>query len=222
MSREHQFFKHMNNRLILFFCLALIFSTTNTFAQLSKQEKKEWKKKAKEFSKNPANLKSLTEEKAAAESQVASLNQKLTQLQSSVSDKDARLAELEDQLSQTRAQLTTAKAELTQLKETPVINPMDFSKGVVFKVQIGAFKNKDLAKYFENNPNFGGEVKEGEPQKITIGIFRDYWEADTFKKYMREMGVKDAWIVPYRDGQRVEIKDVLEGVVGDKPAEGTN
>ena len=39
-----------------------------------------------------------------------------------------------------------------------------------------------------------------------------------FKKYMREMGVKDAWIVPYRDGERVEIKDVLEGVVSDKPA----
>jgi hypothetical protein len=38
------------------------------------------------------------------------------------------------------------------------------------------------------------------------------------------MGVKDAWIVPYRDGTRVEIKDVLEGVVGDKPPaeEGTN
>lgn len=210
----------MNNRLILFFCLALTFSTTNTFAQLTKQEKKEWKKKAKEFSKNPANLKQLTEEKQAAESQLASLNQKLSQLQSSVSDKDARVAELEDQLSQTRTQLTSTRAELAQLKETPVVNPMDFSQGVVFKVQIGAFKNKDLAKYFENNPNFGGEVKEGEPQKVTIGIFRDYWEADTFKKYMREMGVKDAWIVPYRDGQRVEIKDVLEGVVGDKPAEG--
>lgn len=220
MNIEHQFFKHMNNRLILFFCLALTFSTTNTFAQLTKQEKKEWKKKAKEFSKNPANLKQLTEEKQAAESQLASLNQKLSQLQSSVSDKDARVAELEDQLSQTRTQLTSTRAELAQLKETPVVNPMDFSQGVVFKVQIGAFKNKDLAKYFENNPNFGGEVKEGEPQKVTIGIFRDYWEADTFKKYMREMGVKDAWIVPYRDGQRVEIKDVLEGVVGDKPAEG--
>jgi hypothetical protein len=219
---EHQFFKHMNNRLILFFCLALIFSTTQSFAQLSKQEKKEWKKKAKEFAKNPANLKQLTEDKSTADAQVSSLNQKLTQLQSSVSDKDARIAELEDQLSQTRTQLTTTRAELAQLKESPPApNPMDFSKGVVFKVQIGAFKNKDLAKYFENNPNFGGEVKEGEPQKITIGIFRDYWEADTFKKYMREMGVKDAWIVPYRDGTRVEIKDVLEGVVGEKPAEGT-
>ena len=211
----------MKYRLTLFFCLALIFSTTQIFAQLSKQEKKEWKKKAKEFAKNPANLKQLTEEKQAAESQLTSLNQRLTQLQSNMSDKDARIAELEDQLSQTRSQLTATSAELAQLKETPVVNPMDFSKGVVFKVQIGAFKNKDLAKYFENNPNFGGEVKEGEPQKVTIGVFRDYWEADVFKKYMREMGVKDAWIVPYRDGERVEIKDVLEGVVAEKPAEGT-
>lgn len=209
----------MKNRLILLFCLALIFSTSQSFGQLSKKEKKEWKKKAKEYAKNPANLKQLIDDKQTAEGEVSSLNQKVTQMQSSISDKDAKIAELEDQLTQMRSQLTTANAELAQLKENPVVNPMDFSKGVVFKVQIGAFKNKDLAKYFDNNPNFGGEVKEGEPQKVTIGIFRDYWEADTFKKYMREMGVKDAWIVPYRDGQRVEIKDVLEGVVNDKPAE---
>jgi len=212
----------MNNRLILFFCLALIFSASQSFAQLSKQEKKEWKKKAKEFARNPANLKQLTEDKEAAEGQVSSLNDRVSQLQSSMSNKDARIAELEDQLSQSRAQLTSARAELTQLKATPVVNEMDFSQGVVFKVQIGAFKNKDLQKYFDNNPNLGGEVKDGEPQKITLGIFRDYWEADQFKKYMREMGVKDAWIVPYRDGQRVEIKDVLEGVVSDQPTGTSN
>ncbi len=212
----------MNNRLILFFCLALTFSTSQLFAQLSKKEKKEWKKKAKEFSKNPANLKQLTEDKEAAEGQLSSLNDKVSQMQSNMSNKDAKIAEMEDQLSQTRAQLTTSRAELAQLKETPVVNEMDFSQGVVFKVQIGAFKNKDLQKYFDNNPNLGGEVKEGEPQKITLGIFRDYWQADEFKKYMREMGVKDAWIVPFRDGERVEIKDVLEGVVSDKPAETAN
>ena len=208
----------MNNRLILFFCLALIFSTSQSIAQLSKKEKKEWKKKAKEFARNPANLKQLTEDKEAAEGQVSSLNDRVAQLQSAMSNKDARIAELEDQVSQARAQVTSTRAELAQLRSTPVVNEMDYSQGVVFKVQIGAFKNKDLQKYFDNNPNLGGEVKEGEPQKITIGIFRDYWEADEFKKYMREMGVKDAWIVPYRDGQRVEIKDVLEGVVSDKPA----
>jgi outer membrane murein-binding lipoprotein Lpp len=211
----------MKKGIILCFCLVLIAASTSTFAQLSKKEKKEWKKKAKEYSKNPTDLKQLTEDKQAAENSASAANAKVTELQSTVSDKNAKIAELEDQLSQTRGQLTAAKAELAQQKETPVVNSMDFSKGVVFKVQVGAFKNKDLQKYFDNNPNFGGEAKEGEPQKITIGIFRDYWEADTFKKYMRDMGVKDAWIVPFKDGQRVDIKDVLEGVVNEKPAEGT-
>src|SRR5688572_13028762 len=172
----------MRTSIIVFFCLALIVASTQSFAQLSKKEKKEWKKKAKEYAKNPVNLKQLEEDKQTADNTVTSLNQKMAQLQSSVSEKDSKIAELEDQLSQARGQLTAANAELTALKENPV-NSMDFSKGVVFKVQIGAFKNKNLAKYFENNPNFGGEAKDNEPQKLTIGVFRDYWEADTFKKY---------------------------------------
>jgi hypothetical protein len=205
---------------VLFLCLALIFSGSQVFAQLSKKEKKEWKKKAKEYAKNPANLKQFVEDKQTAEGQVGSLTTQVNQLKSSNSDKDARIAELEDQITRMRSDLTASRAELAKLKEAPPANSMDFSKGVVYRVQIGAFKNKDLSKYFENNPNFGGEAAEGGEQKITIGIFRDYWEADTFKKYMREMGVTDAWIVPFKDGQRVEIKDVLEGVVADKPAEG--
>jgi hypothetical protein len=203
---------------VLFLCLALIFSGSQVFAQMTKKEKKEWKKKAKQYAKNPASLKSLTEEKEVADNTVTTQTSEITTLKSSVSDKDAKIAELEDQISRMRSQLSAAQSEIAQLKSAPVINPMDFSKGVVFKVQVGAFKNKDLSKYFDNNPNFGGEAAKGEtePQKITIGIFRDYWEADTFKKYMRDMGVKDAWIVPYKDGTRVEIKDVLEGVTAEK------
>lgn len=206
----------------LFVCLALIFSGTQVFAQLSKKEKKEWKKKAKEYKTNPAALKQLTEDKQTADNSVVDLSGQVKSLQSTISDKDARIAELEDQISRMRSELNATKAELAQLRAAPPVNPMDFSKGVVFKVQVGAFKNKDLSKYFDNNPNFGGEAADkdsNEPQKITIGIFRDYWEADTFKKYMREMGVKDAWIVPYKDGVRVEIKDVLEGVVADQSTE---
>lgn len=207
-------------RSTLLLCLTLLFAGSQTFAQLSKQEKKEWKKKAKEYAKSPANLKQFTEDKQSSDNQVAALNKRITDLQRSSGEKDARIAEIEDQLSQMRGQLSSARADLAKSKLTPVINPMDFSKGVVFKVQVGAFKNKDLAKYFDNNPNFGGEVKDNEPQRVTIGIFRDYWEADQFKKYMREMGVKDAWIVPYRDGQRTEIKDVLDSVVNEPPKTG--
>lgn len=200
-------------------CLALIFSGMQVFAQLSKAEKKEWKKKAKEYSKNPAELKTLIEAKQAVDNDNSTLKNQVGALNGQISDKTAKIADLEDQLSKMRGDLTSTKAELAQLKENPpapVVNPMDFSKGVIFKVQIGAFKNKDLSKYFDNNPNFGGEATEKGEQRFTIGVFRDYWEADKFKKYLREMGVKDAWIVPFKDGQRVEIKDVLEGVVAEK------
>lgn len=200
-------------------CLLLIFCSVAAFAQLSKTERREWRRKAKEFSRNPANLKQFTEEKQEAVSNVAQLGGQVKQLQSAMESKDARIGELESQLAGVRAQLSATRAELEQFKAAPPVNAMDFSKGVVFRVQIGAFKNKDLSRFFDNNPNFGGEAGKGnEPQRITIGIFRDYWEADTFKKYLREMGVKDAWIVPFRDGQRVDIKDVLEGVVADKQA----
>ncbi|MBS1952038.1 MAG: hypothetical protein OJF59_001021 [Cytophagales bacterium] len=200
-------------------CLALIFSGTQVFAQLSKKEKKEWKKKAKEYAKNPANLKTLVEAKQTADNDNTQLKGQVSTLNNQVSDKNAKIADLEDQLSKMRSDLTATKAELAQAKATPPApSPMDFSKGVVFKVQIGAFKNKNLSKYFDNNPNFGGEATDKGEQKFTIGVFRDYWDADKFKKYMREMGVKDAWIVPFKDGQRVEIKDVLEGVVAEKAA----
>ena len=207
---------------VIIVCLALIFSGSQVFAQLSKAEKKEWKKKAKQYAKNPATLKEMTEAKQTADNSVTKLTGDMKQMQSTLSDKNAKIAELEDQISRMRSDLTAANSELAQLKANPIVNPMDFSKGVVFKVQVGAFKNKDLSKYFDNNPNFGGEAANkdsADPQRITIGIFRDYWEADTFKKYMRDMGVKDAWIVPYRDGQRVEIKDVMEGIVLDKNGE---
>lgn len=204
---------------VILICLALIFSGSQVFAQLSKAEKKEWKKKAKQYAKDPASLKEMTEAKQTADNQVTKLNGDLKQMQSTLSDKNARIAELEDQLARMRGDLTSAQSELANLKSNPVINPMDFSKGVVFKVQVGAFKNKDLSKYFDNNPNFGGEAAgkdANDPQRITIGVFRDYWEADTFKKYMRDMGVKDAWIVPYNNGQRAELKDVLTGIEFDK------
>ena len=85
-------------------------------------------------------------------------------------------------------------------------------KGIAFKVQIGAFQNKDLSKYLDKSDSFFGEVGEDGLMRYTLGVFTDYWEADTFKKYMREMGVSDAWIISYRDGVRVPIKEVLENI----------
>ncbi len=200
-------------------CLALTISTTS-YAQLTKAEKKEWKKKAKEYKKNPAALKQVADDNSVLNSQIGTLKSDNEALKASVSDKNAKIDDLNSQLQKLRSDLAAARKQASDLQSQLTAKPQMESSGggkmvdgVVFKVQIGAFRNKDLSKYFENHENFGGEATDDGTQKITLGQFRDYWEADTFKKYLREMGVKDAWIVPYKDGTRVDIKDVLEGVV---------
>lgn len=205
--------------VILTLALLTTFSI-DSIAQLSRKEKKEWKRKAKEYVRNPEQMKQLIEDSQAQEGQLSSLRAENKALKSRMSDKDAKISELQDDLSKLRRDLSAAKAEVRDMKTTPTETPAndEMVNGVVFKVQIGAFRNKDLSKYFENNENFGGENGNG-MQKITLGQFRDYWEADTFKKYLREMGVKDAWIVPYKNGNRVPIKEVLEGVIADAPAD---
>ena len=83
--------------------------------------------------------------------------------------------------------------------------------GVVYKVQVGAFRNYDITKYFNRHDNFSGTVDEDGTMRYTLGAFSDYWEADKFKSYLRNMGVNGAWLVAYKDGKRVSMKDAREG-----------
>lgn len=197
--------------------LVLVLSTSMAMAQLSKQEAKEWKNRAKEYKKNPEQLKNLVEENSSLKGQVSSTKGQVSSLQSRIADKDARINELQDEINKLKADVSNANAARRQLEEQMASAPAkpsgDWDKGVVFKVQIGAFRNKDLETYFDSGAEiFGGFKDEEGTQRITIGNFRDYWVADKFKKYLREMGVTDAWIVSYKDNQRVPLKDVLEGV----------
>jgi len=202
----------------LLLCVALVFSFSTTYGQLSKKEKKAWAKKAKEYKKNPESLKNLEDENTSLKSQVSSLNTQVNSLKSAASDKDAKISELQDQLNKIKADLASAQENARQLRAQLAEKPQvgNFDQGLVFKVQIGAFKNKDLSKFFEANPNLTGDTAEDGTQRINFGIYRDYWDADTLKKYLREMGIKDAWVVPYQDGQRKDLKEVLENVKPEK------
>ena len=206
--------------ILLSAVLVAVLISADLHAQMTKQEKKEWKKKAKQYKKNPEALRQIETDNQDLSKEVADLENKVSSLESQVSDKNATISDLQAQIQKLRSDVAAARkqaqdaiAQAEAKKQAELESGQAIMDGVVFKVQIGAFRNKDLSKYFENHENFSGETDEDGTQKITLGQFRDYWEADTFKKYLREMGVKDAWIVPYRDGQRVDIKDVLEGVV---------
>lgn len=200
--------KKLISLFALVLCASLAFEAS---AQMSKKEAKEWKKRIKKL--QPEQYKQLLDENKSLKGQVTSLRTELNNVDDRIAEKDEQILSYQSQVADLRNELTKAQsAQPSQnVSNSRSGGNIDENKGVVFKVQIGAFMQKDLSKYLDNARNFSGEEENG-VRKYTIGVFRDYWDADTFKKYLREMGVKDAWIVSYRDGQRVPIKEVLEGV----------
>lgn len=183
-------------------------------AQMTKQESKEWKKRIKSLS--PEQYKALLEENKSLKGQLSGLKKEVAGVDDRVKEKDDQISDYQDQVSSLRRELSDAKKKAsgasTEAASRSTAKNVAPEKGVVFKIQIGAFKKTDLAKFAQDNPAFQMDAKDG-VMKYTIGIFRDYWEADTFKKYLRQMGVKDAWIVAFKDGTRVPIKKVLEGSI---------
>ncbi|WP_421764014.1 Ezrin/radixin/moesin family protein [Ekhidna sp.] len=180
-------------------------------AQMDKKEKKEWKKRIKKL--EPEQYKQLLDENKSLKGQVTSLKTELGNVDDRLAEKDEQILTYQSQIGDLREELSRlqSKQPAENVASTNTGGSIDENKGIVFKVQLGAYgKKEDLSKY-ANSPNFGAENADG-LQKFTIGVFRDYWEADNFKKHLRAMGVKGAWVVSYKDGVRVPIKDVLEGV----------
>jgi vacuolar-type H+-ATPase subunit I/STV1 len=191
------------NQLLALAAFTSLLVVAPGFAQKkSKEDKaleKEWKNKLKSL--DPLSYKKIVDDMAALRQENGDLSSKITSLESEVQAKNSELEKLKAENSKLDEEV---KSNISKSGAKPN------EKGVIFKVQIGAFRNKDLTRYLENSKNFTGEVESDGTKKYTLGYFGDYWEADNFKKYLREMGVSDAWIVAYKNGQRVDIKEVLE------------
>ncbi len=195
----------------LFF--ALLLSSNSVFAQkMSKEQKKIWEKRQKsmpveEFKQKMETQETATDEAYKLERQVLSMTKALAERERQIDSLEEALANKKETKSAKKQNVTNTENEDSASSSSDATQD-DYSKGTVYRVQVGAFRNKDLMK-FVGHRRFHAEADEDGVKKYTIAVFRDYWEADLFKKYMREMGVNDAWIVSYKDGVRVQIESVL-------------
>lgn len=192
----------------------LLLGVFNISIAQDKASEKEWKKKLKEmdpivFKNKMTELDSLRKQEERQGAEIDELKTKNDEL-TKVNEAQKQTIDSLKTIVHSKPAKSTTTTGLVAAKTAPVSTA---NAGVVFKVQIGAFKNKALEKYFNNTKNFSGDVDNDGTKKYTLGHFIEYWEADNFKRYLREMGVADAWIVAYKNGERVDIKDVLEGVV---------
>ena len=153
-------------------------------------------------------------ERDQLQSDLSACQQKNSSLQSQLNEANREAEEisrLRNEVSGLENQLEVANQKIRDLNNQQPDCPEAMREGVYFKVQIGAFRERDVPENLDQSVNLGIEKKNG-MQEIVVGQFRNYFKADSLQNQLRAMGVKDAWIVPYKDGQRVPLKEVLDTI----------
>ncbi|WP_143962936.1 SPOR domain-containing protein [Litoribacter populi] len=190
--------------LLLTICLlAPTLCITHTAAAQDRKQQRELRRELRKLS--PEEFDAMKTRQAELQQKVDELSQQTSQLQGDIQDKDQRITELKNELSRLQKELDQRTEELTAMRE----KEEQWNKGVVFRVQIGAFTDYDFSHATGTSPQLQYEETD-DWHKYIMGNFRSYPEADQLKKHLRKTGIRDAWIVPYKDGERVPLKEVLE------------
>ena len=178
--------------------------------KLTKEEKKALKAQLKKYRKNPELLRDLTEETDALREENRELQSRVNQMESEKSHASSQVAQKEREIMELNNRLLDAQEALRQKNEEPpaVLTPREVTDtGTHFKVQIGAYEKTYIPENLAGD-DMGLESVDG-LQKVLVGKFYDYEAAKELKKYIRKIGIKDAFIVAYRDGARVNLNEVV-------------
>ena len=186
-----------------FFCFLTL---SPALAQMTRQERRGLRKELRRMS--PEDLDRMREQEAAMQDKISDLSRRTSQLQDEIQDKDKQITALKNDIVRLETELKNRTQEVRELRD----KDEQWDRGVVFRVQIGAFKDYDFQDVVGSSPQLKYE-EDSNWQKYIMGNFRDYDEADKLKKHLRRTGVRDAWIVPYEDGKRVPLKEVLDKVL---------
>lgn len=194
----------MKTLRILSIILVLGITPSLILAQ-STSEKKKLKKELKAYRKmKPMEIRSMKmnyenklKDKKNQELLLKQAQRKADSLQSIINSNGSRVSQLE-------AELIAAKAAAANAKPAG-------AKGYYYRVQLGAYKFYDIKTKPAADESFNTE-SSNEMDKMTLGLFYTLAEADQFKEDVRKMGIKDAFVVPYKDGKRITHKEAAEGL----------
>ena len=208
----------MHFRLSMLLIFALLVGSQAVLAQtgqMSKEEEKKWKALAKNYKKNPAALKALTDERDRYKQEVQELQSTVYNMESAQSQNNNRLAQLEEENLALNNQLSMAEDRIRELNQQMVQQPPvnnnpvveqpsmqeDYSSGTVYRVQVGAFSRDRIPSKFLNMPDAMIE-DAGKLQKVLVGNYRNREDASARVSELKSQGVQSPWVVRYENGIR--------------------
>ena len=97
------------------------------------------------------------------------------------------------------------KAEVVYSAAQPIPVDAPMPEGLIYTVQVGAFRNPIPQDLFKGiSPLFGEKTPMGFI-RYTAGTFRSFKAASIAKDKIKQMGYPDAFVVPYYNGKRISM-----------------
>lgn len=100
--------------------------------------------------------------------------------------------------------------DVAAAREEPIPVDMPMPTGVVYKVQVGAFRNQLPLEAFSDMAPVVGENAGNGLVRYTAGMFTTAEGARDAGTKVRARGYRDAFVVAYVDGQRVPLRQAME------------
>ena len=180
------------------FLICFVFASVNVTAQtLSKKEKKALKKEIKSYKKNPEKWVKMLK---FHDNQLAELNAKIEDLKAKLAAEKAEKAELAAKLQDLEMQYLTLK------KNMPSTTLPD---GTVYQVQMGYYEYLDLMSFNTKLKTIKAEEIDGK-KRYVIGHFDNLMDAVQFSNDIKTLGISDAFVSQYIDGERNMDFDALK------------
>jgi hypothetical protein len=128
---------------------------------------------------------------------------------------DDKLIQVKNDLSEEMLQIVNKDIFTTEKKDfynsnVPIPTNAEIPKGLVYKVQIGFFKNQLPPNHFDGVFPISSEKIDNNYYKYMAGNFNNYADAKEAKITLTKKGYADAFIVSFIDGVKVPISEALK------------
>jgi hypothetical protein len=192
-------------------------------AATSPTQKNKTTQEIKDLQRKRASLKQTlaTNQKTANESQGASNNNVATNQNNTTTQNNQATNSVNETVASTNEGSTEASKyigtkgfEIKQSNAYTPTHPIPLNEklpaGLVFRVQIGAFKNPISTDAFKGLTPIGGETTPQGFIRYQAGLFDKYNNANAVKNDLKKLGYRDAFVVAYLNGKRINLADALE------------
>ena len=189
----------MKNFLIILTTLGFLMSNSVQAQELTKTQRKALKKEIRTYKKNPEKWVKMQNKHQS----------KVNELTDEIARLNGQLKSAEMEREKLAEQLKLEKLRYVELEKT--IPTTELPEGNVYQVQMGFYQYLDLVSFNDKLKTVRAEEIDGK-KRYVIGHFDNLLDAVQFSNDIKRIGVSDAFVTEYIDGERNMNFDAYEGL----------